>query len=219
MACAKLNDTRIQLTNTQRQLNDTQLQLNNTQGQLNETQRQLNDTQIQLRNTQEKVNALDSPSLIQISGVHTWKIYGFKEHMKQAKSWEKTEIDSPAFYDHGYKFGLTLELIDILSLTTEFVSVHLSLMKGEYDAVLFWPLPSKKFTITLIDQQEDPMQRENVVTSFKSHNKRYKDCFRRVENDEDQPRVGRRLISHDNLKKRRYVFDDTIFIQIQIEPA
>ena len=186
---------------------------------LNETQIELINTQIQLRNTQEKVDALESPSLMQISGVHTWRICGLEKVMKQAKSGKKPLINSPPFFDHGYKFGLTLEPNDWSVVLTKCVSVRFFLMKGEYDAVLFWPLPSKKFTITLIDQQEDPRQRENVVTSFKSHEKRYKDCFRRVENDENQRRVGGSLISHDNLKKRRYVFDDTIFIQIHIEPA
>ena len=204
MTCAKLTDTR--------------LQLSETQGQLNETQRQLNYTQIQLRNTQEKVNALDSPSLIQISGVHTWKICGFEEHMKRAERWEKTLINSLPFFDHGYKFGLTLGP-NITFLGTKYVSVKFFLMKGEYDVVLSWPLPNKKITVSLIDQREDPRQRENAVRSFESHDQRYKGCFRRVENDGNQSSVGRVLLTHDDLKERRYIVDDTIFIQIQIDPA
>ena len=232
MACAKLNDTRIQLTNTQlqlnntqgqlndtrRQLNDTRRQLNDTRRQLNDTRRQLSDTQIQLSNTQEKVNALECPSLIQISGIHNWKICGFKEHMRQTESGEKKEVDSPPFYDYGYKFGLTLQLNDTF-LLTECVSVSFFLLKGEYDAVLSWPLPNKKFTITLIDQQEEPRQKKNVVRSFESHDTRYKDCFRRVENDGNERPVSRFLLSHDDITERRYVVDDTIFIQIQIHPA
>ena len=194
LACAKLNDTRIQLRDTQHQLNDTQLQL---------------------RSTQEKVNALESPGLIQISGVHTWKICGFKEIMRQAKSGEKTEIDSPPFYDHGYKFGLTLEPDDII-----FVFVHFFVMKGEYDAILSWPLPTKNVTITLIDQQ-DPRKRKNVVLSFTSDNELLNPCFRRVENDGDKHMdpVGIPLISQDDITERCYVVDDTIFIQVHIEPA
>ena len=91
-------------------------------------------------------------------------------------------------------------------------------MKGEYDAVLSWPLPNKKVTIALIDQQEDPRQRENKVISFTSHDTGYNN-FRRVENDEDHPPLRRALITLDNLKERRYVVDDTILIQIQIDPA
>ena len=204
MACAKLNDTR--------------LQLNDTQGQLNETQRQLNYTQIQLRNTQEKVNALDSPSLIQISGVHTWKICGFKEVMKQAKSGEQTQIKSPPFYDHGYKFGLTLQPNDP-GFNKTFVTVYFFVMKGEYDAILSWPLPDKKVTFTFIDQQEDTRQRENKVKFVILPDKRYKDFFRRVENNENQGPVGCRIITHDELSGRRFVVDDTIFIQVKIDPA
>ena len=211
MACAKLNETQLQLTNTQ-------LQLNNTQGQLNDTRRQLNDTQIQLRNTQEKVNVLESPSLMKISGVHTWKICGFEEHMKPAESGNKTLIKSPPFFDHGYKFGLTLRPNDTI-FRIKCVSVSFFLMKGEYDAVLSWPLPNKKITITLIDQQEDPRQRENIIRSFESHEELHKESFRRVENDENQSSEDLFLISQDRMTKRRYVVDDTIFIQIQIDPA
>ena len=198
LTCAKLNDTRIQLRDTQHQLNDTQLQL---------------------RSTQEKVNALESPSLMQINGIHTWKICGFKEMTKQAESGNKTEINSPPFYDHGYKFGLTLEPNDTL-FTDTFVSVIFFVMKGEYDAILSWPLPTKKVTITLIDQQ-DPRKRKNVVVSFTSDNRLFKPCFRRVENDGDKHMdpVGIALIPQDDQTERCYVVDDTIFIQVHIEPA
>ena len=37
--------------------------------------------------------------------------------------------------------------------------------RGDYDAILPWPL-KKKVTFTLIDQQEDPNQKENVTTEF-----------------------------------------------------
>ena len=215
MTSTELNDTRIQLTNTQSQLNDTQLQLRDTKLQLSNTQREFKETKAKL---EEKVSALESPSLIQLSGVHTWKICGFKEKMKQAKTGKKPLINSPPFYDHGYKFGLTLEPNDTI-LSTKFVSVNFFLMKGEYDAVLSWPFPNKKVTITLIDQQEDPRQRVNRVKSFTSHDLLFDNCFRRVGNKGVQISVCRTLISHDDLNERRYVVDDTIFIQIQIDPA
>ena len=204
MACAKLNETRIQLTNTQSQLNDTQIQLR--------------DTQLQLRNTQDKVNVLESPCLTKIAGVHTWKICGFEEKMKKAKSREQTLISSPPFYDQGYKFALTLEPNDTIFSPT-IVSVTFYLTKGEYDAVLSWPVPNNRVTITMIDQQEDPSQRVNKDISFTSHDQLYKKIFARVENDESQFSLSHGLISHEDLGERRYVVDDTIFIQIQIDPV
>ena len=138
--------------------------------------------------------------------------------MKQAESGKKKEVDSPPFYDHGYKFGLTLALNDTL-LFTKFVSVRLFLMKGEYDGVLSWPLPNKKITITWIDQQEDSRQSISAVAFFELHETLQKDYLRRVENDGNQRSVSRLLLSHDDITKRCYVVDDTIFIQIQIDPA
>ena len=42
------------------------------------------------------------------------------------------------------------------------LSVYIAIMKGEYDAILDWPF-KKKVRVTLIDQQEDLVERENVV--------------------------------------------------------
>ena len=220
----QLRDTQGQLNDTRRQLNDTQLQLRDTQSQLNDTRRQssntqlqLCDTQIQLGNTQEKVNALESPSLMQISGVHTWKICGFKELVKQAKSGEKTLTESPPFYDHGYKFGLKLHPNWKLSSPIPVIFVGIFPVKGEYDPILSWPSPIKKITITLIDQQEDPRKRKNVVTTISSPCELHYGLCRRVGNDRNQYSVGQPLTSHDELTKRHYIVDDTIFIQVHIE--
>ena len=186
-------------------MRDLQLQLYNTQQECKENKRKL-----------EEVSARESPSLMQISEAHTWKICGFEEKMKQAKTGEKTQIKSPPFYDHGYKFGLILGLQGTLFGPT-LVSVYCFLMKGEYDAVLSWPILNKKVTITLIDQQEDPRQRENKVTFFDSHKEPFANCFTRLESDGHRTIKGRPLLKHDDLNKRRYVVDDTIFIEIQID--
>ena len=58
--------------------------------------------------------------------------------MKQVKSGEKTQINSPSFYDHGYKFGLAL-IPNNIFLGPEFVIVYCFLMKSEYVPVLSWP--------------------------------------------------------------------------------
>ena len=207
MACAKLNDARIQLINIQSQLNDTQLQLSNIQQECKENKRKL-----------EEVSARESPSLLQISGVHTWKICGFMEKMKQAKSTEQTQIKSPPFYDHGYKFRLTLGLSRKTLSLPSFVTAYFFVMKGEYDALLSWPLPNKKVTITLIDQQEDPRQRENRVITFASPYSLFEN-FKRVENDGSKSLLDNFFMMPDDLHKRRYVVDDTVFIQIKIDPA
>ena len=189
---------------------NTQLQLRNTQLECKEIKRKL----------EEKVNALESPSMMQISGVYTWKICGFEEIMGQAKSGKKTEINSPPFNDHGYKFGIVLQPNKTLFFSGDTcVFVRFFLMKGEYDAVLSWPLPNTKVTITLIDQQEDPRQRVNVDRSFTTQDVRFKNCFRRVENDGNKYPADLLIITLDNITERRYIVDDTIFIQVHIAPA
>ena len=43
--------------------------------------------------------------------------------------------------------------------------VTIVLMKGEYDAILPWPFKNK-LKITLIDQQEDLVERENITIAL-----------------------------------------------------
>ena len=84
-------------------------------------------------------------------------------------------------------------------------------MKGEYDATLTWPF-DKKFTFTLIDQQENEHNRENIVESI-TPDPKYSSFARPVK----EANVGRGLsnfVSHEKLQKRRYIVDDTIFVQV-----
>ena len=73
---------------------------------------------------------------MQFPGVHTWKITGLSEVMKQAKSGEKTEIKSAPFYGHGYKFRLTFYGNGAGSGEGTLLSVFFHIIKGEYDAIL-----------------------------------------------------------------------------------
>ena len=91
-------------------------------------------------------------------------------------------------------------------------------MKGEYDALLSWPFRNK-VTFTLIDQQEDLNDRENIVESFTADPIKYKENFSRPVTDEKNTGFGLfPFASHKDVKKKRYIVDDTIFIQVQIDP-
>ena len=45
------------------------------------------------------------------------------------------------------------------------LSIFIFVMKGEHDAILPWGF-SKKVTFTLIDQQDNPYQRQDIVLGF-----------------------------------------------------
>ena len=138
----------------------------------------------------------------------TWRIDGFSEVLRKAKSGENTIVESSPFYRYGYKCKLNVGPND----DTHF-SVFLIIMKGEYDASLTWPF-HKKVTFTLIDQQENANDRKNIVWSFTSDPKR-----RSFERPVKEQNVGWGLsefVSHEKLQKSRYIVDDAIFIQVQI---
>ena len=101
--------------------------------------------------------------------------------------------------DYGCSFILGMYPNGIQSGKNTHLSLYFGVLKGEYDAVLAWPL-EKEFTITLIDQQEG----ENVVLSGRV-------LFARPLTDEQIATWGfDQYISHNVLKKRRCVVDDTV---------
>jgi len=198
LACKKLNNTEIQLSSTQ-------TQLKNTQEELKETKRNLED----------KVNTLEN-RLVQFPGVHTWKIIGFSEIMKKAKSGEETEIKSAPFYDHGYKFRLSLNPNGSAGAKDTHLAIYFCIMKGEFDALLSWPF-QKKVTFTLVDQQEDLNDRKNVTKTFTADDDEdFKECFMRPWKDELVGCGTATFVHHDKLKERPYIVDDTIFVQVKI---
>ena len=85
-------------------------------------------------------------------------------------------------------------------------------MKGEYDAILPWPF-KRKVKFILIDQQEDPDQRKNHTFELfeKNHS-----SFARPLKEENEGLGWSQFISHENLNSRRFIVDDTLFLQVEI---
>ena len=91
------------------------------------------------------------------------------------------------------------------------LSVYVSLLKGKYDAILPWAF-SKTVTFTLIDQQENELHANNVVVILTPGPAN--DCFARPLDSNDGYGFSR-FISHQELRTRRYIVDDTLFLKVQ----
>ena len=143
----------------------------------------------------------------------TWRIDGFSEVLRKAESGEETVKESSPFYRYGYKFKLRINPNGNDTAKNTHLSVFLKIMKGEYDASLTWPF-HKKVTFTLIDQQENANDRENIVWSFTSDPKR--SSFERPVKEQNVGWGLHTFVSHEKLQKRRYIVDDAIFIQVHI---
>ena len=219
LACVKLNNTQEQLANTQVELNKTQIQLNNTQTQLNNSQ----ETTVELvrkvdlleRQLKEKLNEKQVNEAVhkvmQMKTRFIWKIDNFSEMLRKAKRDEKFKIRSQPFYTHscGYKLQLSLYPNGNGSGTNSHLSVYISVLKGEYDALLPWPV---KITlkITLIDQQPSEILQDNVESCITNT------VSERPNFASRNSRGSHEFLSQDKLMTRCYLERDTLFLRVDV---
>ena len=202
LACVKLTKTEAKLNGAEAKLNDIDAKLNDAHIKLNETQEKLNETEEKLEATRKVIEKLETR-------MFTWRINNFSETLKQAQLGGKRSKDSDPFYtdktgSYGYKLKARFGHIG------DYRQVFLVAMKGEYDGILPWPF-KHKVEIRLIDQQEDPLKRENITHVLIREN-----GFPRPVTGENQEFAF--FISHQTLHSRRYLKDDTLFLQFEISP-
>ena len=221
-ACVKLNNTQVQLDETRAQLSRlTQDQLINNQ-----------ESREATRKLEEKLKALQRQIDMKVStdkdGGNTrfiWKITFFSERLRQAKEGVKKKIESNSFYTgcYGYKLKVFAYPRSVFLFQDPYLSIGIVLMEGEYDDMLPWPF-SKKITFTIIDQNKDLKERQNH-TDYLSPSK---SNFFMVVRDIFSERPGGKkivledelckFISHKKLQTRRYIVNDTLFLQVDVEP-
>jgi len=146
---------------------------------------------------------------------YTWKIEGFEEILRRAKTGDNVWIDSDPFYTRecGYKFRMRL----YPNGRAEGEKTHLSLsivnIEGEYDAILQWPFP-KEVTLTLIDQQGKLDDRQTVSRPLTGTGETWRS---RIKKGEEIYNGLFKFVSHDELQKRAYIVEDAIFIQAKFK--
>jgi len=152
------------------------------------------------------------------STTFVWKVDGFSEILKQAKSGSDENIFSEPFYTgkQGYKLRVYIYPDGDQTNKNRYLSVFFAIMKGKYDAILPWPF-HQKVTFTLIDQQNDPAKRKNVEMFFMA-DPSSSSSARATTDELVYMRGVPRFVSHKNLKTRRYIVDDTLFLQAKIDP-
>ena len=144
-------------------------------------------------------------------------ITDFHRKLSEAKEQNTCgKIDGDPFYTtpHGYKLKMSVELNERRENSKDHMGVYLVVMKSEHDAILSWPF-KKKCTFTLIDQQDNEEERENIVrimTPLGENN------FERAVKKENNGRGCASFVSHATLRTRKYIKDDTVFITVSIEP-
>ena len=223
-ACIKLNSTQVQLEETRAQLS----RLTNDQLANNQESREAT------RKLEEKLGALqrqiDTKVITDKEGGNTrfiWKITFFSESLRLAKEGVKEKIESDPFYTgrYGYKlkaFAHPYFTGFLLPIPPQF-SIGIVLMKGEYDDMLPWPF-SRKITFTIIDQNKDLKERQNHTSYFSPSKPQLfvtpKCIFSERPGEKNmvlKDSIGC-FISHFKLQTKRYIVNDTLFLQVDVGP-
>ena len=134
----------------------------------------LTDTEVELRTTKEKCMKLEQMDVLRAEqikklqqrvsslenrgwpyyNVYTWKIGGFKEILRRAKTGDNNDIYSDPFYlgECSYKFRTNFNPNGNAEGENTHLSLFLANIEGKYDAIMQKPFP-KNVTLTLIDRQ------------------------------------------------------------------
>lgn len=109
------------------------------------------------------------------------------------------------------------ELLLDFSARGKFMSVFVSIIRGEYDAILPWPF-HHKITLSLLDQCDNPDERKNVNFVIKPNTRLENKCFlARPDKDRNASFGAQNFLELDAINQFTYIKDDTIFIGVQVD--
>ena len=194
---------------------------------LNNTQVQLRNTQETTRKLEKKFEALQRQLAKKVdtdkeggNKRFIWKLN--PDPLRVGRRGTMGVKESNAFYTgcYGYKLKVRLFLDYRLGPSSDWTfAIVVVLMEGEYDDILPWPF-SKKITVTIIDQNEDVKERKNI-TKYLSPNGHVQGTifFGRpgIQYSEVSSQISR-FTSYGELQTRHYFANGTLFIQVDVEP-
>lgn len=157
----------------------------------------------------------------------SWKIPNITEALKATTTYGIKALQSDPSYSSakGYKLKVSFYPRGSKSRKRGYVSVFLIIMKGEYDDILPWPF-RHKVIFTLIDQQQNPEKRRNIVRELvpDESDKWFAKSYARPTQDEN-PRVGiysfapiDTFLCHITDFTRCFVLDDSLLLEVKVIP-
>ena len=142
-------------------------------------------------------------------GTFIWRIPEIEKHMN------KGEFYSPTFYSSGdgYKMRLHLHVPSGDGIGEEtHLSIFLTIMKGEFDAILQWPF-THKVSFRLINRHRG----RDVVDVFQPDP--MSSSFQRPKTDMNVASGCPRFISLAELNQGGFMEDNTIFIKVKVDAS
>ncbi|KAF8359157.1 trf-1 [Pristionchus pacificus] len=146
-----------------------------------------------------------------------WKIDNIQQRRNEAKSSARPTIFSPPFMSsrHGYKMCLSACLYGDGPSRGHYFAVYVTILRGEYDALLQWPFVHK-VTVSLMDQGAVEKDRVNIDYVIRPTAGRENKAFL------DRP-VSERNASFGAQKMclletlNSYIIDDSIFLKCSVD--
>lgn len=136
--------------------------------------------------------------------------------MKAAETKERLVIISDPFYSNhnGYKFEAELypngyHIDDDTGGKGKFMSIYLRILVGEYDGLLIWPF-FDSVVFTLLDQNASVEKRRHLRQEVQQT----PNGLARPTEASEEACGSWEFVYHNDLYKRSYIKDDTIFIKV-----
>ena len=150
-------------------------------------------------------------------GTFVWKISSYKAKYIEALYKNGKELTSQPFYTSrfGYKAALSVFLNGNGAGEGKYLSVYIKLLPGEYDNILEWPF-RLAVSFTLYDQHSEADMRANLMESFVP-DPTWKHFQKPVKDVESLGFGYPKFVSHDILKTRDYIRDDSIIIRVSVD--
>lgn len=147
------------------------------------------------------------------------KTENFSEILRHAKAGVKEEILSDKFYTGCYGYKLQVIVRPYTKGWTQLAdSLYFGItsVQAKYDDILPWPF-RKNMTFTVIDQNEDLKERENITADLRPSSKAPIFCDRPTEHlSFGSDRMY--FVPHERLQARRFILDDNLFLQVDVGP-
>ncbi|CAM2104210.1 unnamed protein product [Caretta caretta] len=161
--------------------------------------------------------------LVSSDGVLIWKITDYARKLQESKVRSNYEFFSPPFYTHRYGYKLQVSVFPNGNGSGEgsHLSVYIRVLPGQYDNLLEWPF-SYRVTFSLLDQSDPSLAKPQHITETFNPDPNWKNFQKpgasRSSLDESTLGFGYpKFISHEDIKKRNYVRDNTVFIKASVE--
>ena len=148
------------------------------------------------------------------NGSFIWKIPEIQRRRHEAKIGKTISLYSAPFYTsrQGYKACLRLYMDGDGCGKNTHLSFFLTVMKGEYDALLEWPF-RHTVTLTLLDQDGG----KNIAQSFKPEST--SSSFQRPKNEMNVASGCPMFAPLSVLNNSSYVKEDTMFLKCEIDTS